>query len=71
MELDRLSNILNDFNEQFGNIEWQDGDRVRRMITEEIPVKVAADRTYQNAMQNSDKQNTKIDEAIADFTGGN
>jgi type I restriction enzyme, R subunit len=60
-ELDRLSNILNDFNEHFGNIEWQDGDRVRRMITEEIPAKVAADKAYQNAMQNSDKQNAKIE----------
>ena len=39
-EIDRLSNILKVFNEQFGNIEWVDGDRVRRMITEEIPAKV-------------------------------
>lgn len=60
-EIDRLSNILSQFNELFGNIEWQDGDRVRRMITEEIPAKVAADRAYQNAMQNSDKQNAKIE----------
>lgn len=61
LELDRLSNILNDFNEQFGNIEWQDEDRVRRMITEEIPAAVAADRAYKNAMQNSDKPNAKIE----------
>jgi type I restriction enzyme R subunit len=59
--LDRLSAILNDFNEQFGNIAWEDSDRVRRMITEEIPSKVAADRAYQNAMQNSDLQNAKIE----------
>ena len=31
------------------------------MITEEIPTKVAADKAYQNAMQNSDKQNAKIE----------
>jgi type I restriction enzyme R subunit len=31
------------------------------MITEEIPAKVAADRAYQNAMLNSDKQNAKIE----------
>ena len=36
-ELDRLSNILKAFNEQFGNIRWEDEDRVRRLITKEIP----------------------------------
>jgi hypothetical protein len=64
-EIDRLSNILKVFNEQFGNIEWEDGDRVRRMITEEIPAKVAADKAYQNAMRNSDKDNAKIEHAKA------
>ena len=42
-ELDRLSNILKTFNEQFGNIPWEDADRVHRLITEEIPAKVAGD----------------------------
>ncbi len=36
-ELDRLSNILKTFNDQFGNISWADGDRVRKLITEDIP----------------------------------
>ena len=31
------------------------------MITEEIPAKVAADKAYQNAMKNSDKQNARIE----------
>jgi type I restriction enzyme R subunit len=60
-ELDRLSNILKGFNELFGNITWTDGDRVRRLITEEIPTKVAADAAYQNAMKNSDRQNARIE----------
>ena len=60
-ELDRLSNILKSFNDQFGNIPWTDGDRVHRLITEEIPNRVAADRAYQNAKQNSDKQNARIE----------
>lgn len=60
-ELDRLSNILKTFNEQFGGIEWTDGDRVRKLITEEIPQKVAADIAYRNARQNSDKQNARIE----------
>ncbi|MBW2646619.1 MAG: type I restriction endonuclease subunit R, partial [Deltaproteobacteria bacterium] len=60
-ELDRLSNILKTFNDQFGSIPWTDGDRVHRLITEEIPARVAADVAYQNAMQNSDKQNARIE----------
>jgi type I restriction enzyme R subunit len=66
-ELDRLSNILKAFNDYFGGIEWQDADRVRRMITEHIPQKVAADTAYQNAKQNSDKQNARMehDKALA------
>ncbi|MDH7599686.1 MAG: hypothetical protein QHH07_08660 [Sedimentisphaerales bacterium] len=55
-EIDRLSNIIKAFNEQFGNIAWTDADRVRRLITEEIPARVAADTAYQNARKYSDKQ---------------
>ena len=66
-ELDRLSNILKVFNGQFGNIEWSDGDRVNRLITEDIPRRVSADAAYQNARKNSDKQNARIehDKALA------
>jgi len=66
-ELDRLSNILKVFNDQFGNIPWTDTDRVHKLITEDIPNRVAADRAYQNARQNSDKQNARIehDKALA------
>ncbi len=60
-ELERLSNILKAFNEQFGNIAWTDADRIGRLIAEEIPAKVAADRAYQNAQANSDKQNARIE----------
>ena len=65
-ELDRLSNILKTFNEQFGDIPWEDADRVRRLITEEIPAKVAGDTAYRNARKNSDRQNARIehDEAL-------
>lgn len=66
-ELDRLSNIIKAFNEQFGNIPWTDADRVRKLITEEIPARVAADTAYQNARKHSDKQNARIehDKALA------
>src|SRR4029077_8912324 len=66
-ELDRLSNILKTFNDQFGNIPWADSDRVHKLITEDIPERVAADTAYQNAQKNSDKQNARIehDKALA------
>ena len=66
-ELDRLSNILKTFNDQFGNIPWTDADRVHKLITEDIPNRVAADTAYQNAKKNSDKQNARIehDKALA------
>ena len=66
-ELDRLSNILKVFNDQFGNIPWTDADRVHKLITEDIPNRVAADKAYQNAKQHSDKQNARIehDKALA------
>lgn len=60
-ELDRLSNILRAFNDQFGNIEWKDVDKIRQVIAEEIPSKVAADKAYQNAMKHSDKQNARLE----------
>jgi type I restriction enzyme R subunit len=60
-ELDLLSNILKTFNDQFGNIEWKDPDKIRQVIAEELPSKVSADRAYQNAMKNSDKQNARIE----------
>ena len=64
-ELDRLSNILRSFNEQFGNVEWKDADKIRKVISEEIPQKVAADKRYRNAMKNSDKQNARIEHDLA------
>ena len=60
-ELDRLSNILKTFNDQFGNIPWTDADRVHKLITEDIPNRVAADKAYQNARKNSDRQNARIE----------
>jgi type I restriction enzyme, R subunit len=60
-ELDRLSNIIAAFNDQFGSVAWSDTDRVQGMITGEIPARVAADGAYQNAKANSDKQNARIE----------
>jgi type I restriction enzyme R subunit len=60
-ELDQLSNILKTFNDQFGNIDWKDGDKIRKVIAEEIPAKVAADVAYENAMKNNDKKTARIE----------
>ena len=60
-EVDRLSNIVKQFNEQWGNVPWEDKDRILRVITEELPEKVNADQAYGNAKRNSDKQNARIE----------
>jgi len=61
LDIDKLSNIIKAFNDIFGNIEWKDGDKIRKVITEEIPARVAQDKAYQNAQANSDKQNAKLE----------
>ena len=60
-EMDRLSNIIKAFNDLFGNIDWKDADKINKVITEEIPAKVAANEAYKNAIKNSDKQNARIE----------
>ncbi len=59
--MEPLSLILKTFNDRFGNIDWKDTAKIRAVVTEEIPRKVAEDRAYQNAMKNSDKQNARIE----------
>ncbi len=51
-ELERLSNILKTFNEQFGTL-FADTDRVARRIRDDIAPKVAADEAFRNARQNT------------------
>lgn len=64
-ELDQLSNIIKTFNDQFGNIDWKDADKIRQVIAEEIPAKVRADVAYQNAMKNNDKKTARIEHDAA------
>ncbi|MDE0675028.1 MAG: type I restriction endonuclease subunit R [bacterium] len=59
--LDRLSKIIEDFNDLFGNIEWKDSDHVHRLITETIPTKVADDPKFRHARKNSDAENARIE----------
>ena len=60
-ELDRLSNILQAFNDLFGDIAWDDRDRVGELITKTIPARVAADAAFRNARENSDDANARIE----------
>lgn len=59
-ELDRLSSIVKTFNDMFGDINWDDADRVARTVAE-LPGRVGADPAYRNAMANSDRQNARIE----------
>jgi hypothetical protein len=48
------------FNDQFGNIDWKDADKIRQVIAKKFPRK-SSDKAYQNAMKHSDKQNARIE----------
>ena len=59
-EMDLLSKIIMDFNDTFGNINWNDADNVQRQILA-IPEMVSKDKKYQNAMKNSDAQEARTE----------
>ena len=59
-EMDLLSRIIADFNDMFGNINWNDADNVQQQILR-IPEMVSKDKKYQNAMKNSDAQSARME----------
>lgn len=64
-ELDRLSNILQSFNDQFGTL-FTDGDRVVRRLREDIVPAVERDPAFRNARQNTPHNaRTAHDQALA------
>lgn len=48
------------FNDMFGNINWNDADNVQRQILA-IPEMVSKDKKYQNAMKNSDAREARTE----------
>ena len=56
-----LSYILRTFNEHFGDIQWEDADRVRQLIIETIPDRVRKDTAFRNVRRNADRQNARIE----------
>lgn len=65
-EMDSISKILADFNDMFGNIEWEDRDNIERQVRA-LPAMVRKNEKYQNAIKDSDKQNARVecDRALA------
>jgi len=59
-EMDKLSNIVNEFNQHYAG-GYADPERTLGRIHGEIPQKVSEDQAYKNAKQNSDRQNAKIE----------
>ncbi|MBC6999664.1 type I restriction endonuclease [Cytophaga sp. FL35] len=57
-EIDRLSNILQTFNERYGT-EFEDADKVRQMA-ENIATDVAKNKELISSIQHSDEQNARI-----------
>lgn len=60
-DIDPLSSILAEFNSMFGDIDWKDSDKIGKVIAEELPYRVSADRAYQNAILNSDSDNARVE----------
>jgi type I restriction enzyme R subunit len=58
-EMDALSNIVKDFNDTYGNIEWKNRDEVQRQI-EELPNRIATSVDFVNAVKNGDRQVAQI-----------
>ena len=58
---ERLSTIVKQFNDLFGNIDWKDADKIKKVVTEDLPQMVAQDKAYKNAVANSDKANAKLE----------
>lgn len=59
-ELDTLENILSAFNQRFGDIDWSDKDKVRQILTKQLPDEMKANKDIMDAIKYSDKQNAKI-----------
>ena len=58
-ELDRLSNIIAEFNKTWGG-KFSDRERVEEVISR-IPEQVLEDQKYQNARTNSGRQNAQVE----------
>lgn len=68
-ELERLSEILKTFNEQFGTL-FSDADRIFRRIKDDVVPTVNNDQGYKNAVQNTpEKARLKLTSAVKKAMG--
>ena len=62
VETDRLSAIIEEFNARWGGDHaWEDRDRLNRTLTVDIPAAVARDPKFENARENSDRENARVE----------
>ena len=68
-EFDSLENIIETFNQRFGDIEWEDIDKVCKILTEDIPNDLKTNSDTMQTIRSSDPQNAKIasDRKLAEF----
>lgn len=59
-ELQELSNIIKEFNEKYGNIEWGEDDKIAETL-QNIKDDIVKDSDFIDYSRNSDKQNLKIE----------
>ena len=59
-ELDPLTQILKEFHDAFGGIDWTNEDKVKKQVAD-LPAIVSKDEAYQNAIKNSDAQNARVE----------
>lgn len=55
-EKDTLENILSEFNKRFGDIKWNEPEKVEKVLTKDIPEMLRQDKNVNNA---PDRQNAK------------
>lgn len=58
---DTIENIIENFNKRFGPVEWTDKDKVKEILTKQIPEDMKKDERTMEAINTSpDRQNAKI-----------
>ena len=59
-EMTKLSDILKEFNERFGGVDWEYPDKVKKEIND-LPQELAANEDFSNAVLHSDNDNAQIE----------
>ncbi len=60
-EYEQLSNIIREFNDLFGSIQWEHRDKILSLVTKDLPDMLTQDPALRNAMANADRQNARIE----------